>query len=73
MTSADKEKESPGGDALSTSATEYFMKGDDEDYDRDGKEGDLYDRYRHMRKKLEEDTNPQLKMCPGQTDLCSLD
>jgi len=73
MTSADTQKESPGGDALSTSATEHFMDGDDEDYDGDGKEGDLYDRYKEMRDELEEDTNPQLKMCPGQTSLCSLD
>jgi hypothetical protein len=73
MTSADTQKESPGGDAFSTSATEHFMDGDDEDHDGDGKEGDLNDRYKEMKEELEDDTNPQLKMCPGQTDLCSLD
>ena len=42
-------------------------------HDGDGKEGDLKDRNQEMKEELEDDTNPQLKMCSGQESLCSLD
>lgn len=73
MTSSAADKTTPGGDIGSTSGTEYFIDGEDEDHDGDGKEGDLYDRYREMANELEDDSSPQSKLCPNQTSYCSLD
>jgi hypothetical protein len=73
MTSAAADKTSPGGAGSSTSGTQHFLDGEDEDHDNDGKEGDLYDRYREMKRELEDDSNPQSKLCPNQGSYCSLD
>ena len=73
MTSSAADKTAPAGDIGSTSGTEHFLDGEDEDHDGDGKEGDLYDRYHEMDEELEDDSDPQSKLCPNQTSYCSLD
>ena len=73
MTAADDKHTTPSGQGPTDSATEDFMEGDDEDYDEDGREGDLYDRWEEMRKQGQGYGYPQIKMCKDQPSLCSLD
>jgi len=73
MTAADDKHTTPGGHGSTDSATEDFIEGADEDYDKDGKEGDLRDRWEEMRRQGQDYGRPQLKLCEGQKSLCSLD
>jgi hypothetical protein len=62
----------PAGLGATDSGTEDWAEGEGEDYDNDGKEGDLGDRWLNLEDE-NEDYNPQRFMCPGQTAMCSTD
>ncbi|MCC6476354.1 hypothetical protein IT157_04790, partial [bacterium] len=49
-----------------------WAEGEGEDYDNDGKEGDLGDRWLNLEDE-NSDYHPQRFMCPGQTAMCSTD
>lgn len=62
----------PSGLGSTDSGTEDWAEGAGEDYDDDGKEGDLGDRWMSL---LDENADyfPLRFMCPGQTAMCSTD
>lgn len=70
--SCDSDNSTPTGYGPTDSGTEDWAEAADEDYDNDGKIGDLGDRWLNLADE-NSDYSPQRFMCPGQTAMCSTD
>ena len=74
LTACDATECTPSGQGLTDSATEDFNQGEDKDYDKDRKMGDLFDRWEEMRRQGKDyGLNPRLLRDPRHGNLCVLD
>lgn len=72
ITTCDAANGTPSGLGSTDSGTEDWAEGEGEDYDNDGKEGDLGDRWMNLEDE-NSDYGPTRFMCPGQSGMCSTD
>lgn len=72
VTTCDAANGTPSGLGATDSGTEDWAEAADEDYDDDGKEGDLGDRWLNLEDE-NSDYGPTRFMCPGQSGMCSTD
>ncbi len=72
ITTCDASNSTPSGLGPTDSGTEDWAEAHDEDYDDDGRIGDLGDRWLNLEDE-NSSYNPTRFMCPGQTSMCSTD